>query len=72
MSKIPTAFCETCDENMPVIVEDYLEADKNLILPVIFCPQCEQILNAVDDKRLTYIEESELSKYTNWKVTDEL
>lgn len=69
---IPIVFCDTCQENMPVVVVDYQEPNKNLIIPVIFCPQCEEILNAVEDLKLTWISEAEVSNYTNWKVTDEL
>lgn len=67
---IPITLCEYCQENMPVLVEDYTLSDK--IVPVIFCPKCENILNTNENIRLTYIEESEISKYTNWRLADEL
>lgn len=76
--EFPVAWCETCQDHGPVIVEtlpmdgdDISEEMKEFGVTVVYCPQCEQILNNSGNIEVKWYTAEDLEIVTGWKITGE-
>lgn len=66
--EIPVAHCTTCDESGPVIVEMVPVSDGGDLLQLVFCPQCENLLNTETDVHIDWYAPEDLERVTGWRV----
>lgn len=71
--QIPIAFCGECKQEVPVVIEEIKGDEWNLdvktALTIIYCPQCQTLLNMVGDVEVRYFTPAELKK-AGWAVSD--
>lgn len=72
--QVAVAFCNTCKEKLPVVVKEIqlseFEGLQDQKLQVIYCPQCDDILNFQGDIKIEWYAPSEVHKVTNFKYVD--
>lgn len=75
--KVPCAFCPTCVELGPVIVEeinpgDWMGSDQLYVgdkIIVVYCPNCQNILNLDGgDVEVQWYTLEDLPKATGWRA----
>jgi hypothetical protein len=75
-ANIPVAYCGTCDDTGPVVIQRIEPGDsigENEIyggepLEMIYCPGCLNFLNSHSDIEVKFYDEEDLEKVTGWKV----
>lgn len=68
---IPVAFCFICKSDNPVVIEDVpmdIIGD-GLAFTAIYCPMCENVINAENSVEVQYYNGEELEKI-GWKLDD--
>lgn len=69
--EIPVAYCNTCEDRGPVVVK-YFDASgresDDTYLQVVFCPQCDNLLNMDGDVKLEWFAKEDLEEATGWRV----
>jgi hypothetical protein len=70
--EVPVAFCPTCDDVGPVVV-DILTLEGEIVdgygATIIYCPQCETILNSGKNVELKWYNVEDLERVTGWRLS---
>ena len=66
----PVAYCETCKEAGPVVVQEFPAEELEQEFVAIYCPGCEQVINLINDVKVEWYSQDEVAKVTGWKVVD--
>lgn len=77
--QIPVAYCSKCDETGPVVyrvitADEWIQIESDYEGPdvtIIYCPQCETILNGSGNVKLKWYSPEDLEKATGWAMTTE-
>jgi hypothetical protein len=64
----PVAYCPTCDEKGPVVIEEFPAEEFGEEFIAIYCPQCEDVINLDRDISVEWFTEEEVGRVTGWKV----
>lgn len=68
--EVPVAYCMGCEETGPVIVQDF-DNDHGLTVNVVYCPQCESIINFDKEVKVEWYPIEDIEKVTGWKALNE-
>lgn len=66
---IPVAYCETCQDTGPVIIQEFpAEELGEQSFMAVYCPGCEDVINLSKDTKVEWYTEDEMAQVTGWKV----
>ena len=65
----PVAYCNTCKEKGPVVIESF-PGDNGVEFMAVFCPECSSIINVDQEVSLEWYIAEDVAKVTGWRVVD--
>lgn len=69
--EIPVAYCATCDDHRPVVVESFPmedDAPTDGQFTAIYCPGCESVINLDQEIEVQWFTPDELPA-TGWRLS---
>lgn len=70
--EFPVAYCPTCDERGPIVVQDIEDIESDHVFTVLFCPQCMTLLNKGDNEvKVEWFTQEDIAEITGWRVVED-